>query len=255
MAFVCLVVVLTVWSLPVFGGPPFRTDDPEPVDYKHWEFYTATEYQNDKGALSGTAPHFEVNYGVIANLQLHLMVPNAYDRPKRGPSQFGLGDIELGAKYRFVEESKYVPMVGAFPLIEVPTGSRSRGLGTGETQLYLPLWVQKSWGSWTTYGGGGYRINPGTGNKNYWYTGWLLQRDLAKWLTIGAEVFHITPPATEGQHETGYTIGAIINFSDKYHLIGSAGTDIRGPANFFFYAAYLMTWGPPEKGGETKTPK
>ena len=29
----------------VFAGPPFRTDDPEPVDYQHWEFYTATQYQ------------------------------------------------------------------------------------------------------------------------------------------------------------------------------------------------------------------
>ena len=23
------------------GGPPFVTDDPEPVDYQHWEFYTS----------------------------------------------------------------------------------------------------------------------------------------------------------------------------------------------------------------------
>jgi len=22
------------------AGPPFRTDDPEPVDYQHYEFYT-----------------------------------------------------------------------------------------------------------------------------------------------------------------------------------------------------------------------
>jgi len=22
------------------AGPPYRTDDPEPVDFQHWEFYT-----------------------------------------------------------------------------------------------------------------------------------------------------------------------------------------------------------------------
>ncbi len=146
-------------------------------------------------------------------------------------------------------------MVGAFPLIELPTGSKSRGLGTGSTQLYLPIWVQKSWGPWTTYGGGGYWINPGKGNKNYWYTGWLLQRDVTKWLTVGAEIFHTTSPTRDGRRETGYNIGGIFNFSDKHHLIGSAGTDIHGPANFFFYAAYLITWGAPEKGREDKNSK
>ncbi len=24
---------------PAYGGPPFRTDDPEPVEYQHWEVY------------------------------------------------------------------------------------------------------------------------------------------------------------------------------------------------------------------------
>ena len=29
-------LILTVQT---FAGPPFLTDDPEPVDYQHWEFY------------------------------------------------------------------------------------------------------------------------------------------------------------------------------------------------------------------------
>lgn len=246
------VLLALLLSTNAWPGPPFRTDDPETVDHRHWEFYAATQYENSGGDLSGTAPHFEVNYGVVPNVQLHMILPNAYDRPKGGPSQFGMGDIELGVKYRFVQEGTYVPMVGTFPLLEVPTASKRRGLGTGETQLFLPIWLQKSRGPWTTYGGGGYWINPGTGNRNYWYTGWLLQCDLTHWLTVGAEIFHTTPPTTDGQSQTGYNIGTIINFSDKHHLIGSAGTDIRGPANFFFYAAYLITWGPPEEGGERK---
>ncbi len=237
---------------PVSAGPPFRTDDPEPVDYQHWEFYTATQYQNDKGDLSGTAPHLEANYGVAPNVQLHLLVPDAYNRPRAGAASFGPGDIELGVKYRFIQESEYVPMVGTFPFLEVPTGSRARGLGTGQAQLFVPLWLQKSLGPWTSYGGGGYWINPGTGNKNYWYAGWLLQRDINERLSLGAEVFHLTRSTTDGQDETGVNIGAIVNFTGIHHFICSAGTDIHGPASFFFYAAYLATWGPPEKGGEKK---
>jgi hypothetical protein len=247
-----VVFTLLAGASPVCAGPPFRTDDPEPVDYRHWEFYAAAQYQNDKGSLSGTAPHFELNYGAAPNMQLHLIIPDAYNRPKGGPTLFGPGDAEIGVKYRFIQESEYVPMIATFPLLELPTGSKARGLGTGRAQLYLPLWLQKSWGPWTSYGGGGYWINPGTGNKNYWYAGWLLQRNIFKWLALGAEVFHTTPPTRDGQHETGYNLGAMVNIAETHHFLISAGTDIHGSANSFFYAAYLATWGPP-KGPEKGT--
>jgi hypothetical protein len=51
-------------------------------------------------------------------------------------------------------------------LLEVPTGSKSDGLGSGQMQAFLPLWLQKCVGDWTVYGGGGYGINPGAGNEN-----------------------------------------------------------------------------------------
>jgi hypothetical protein len=45
--------------------------------------------------------------------------------------------------------------------------------------LFLPLWIQKSWGDWQTYGGGGYYIDQdyAVSDKNYWYAGWLLQKN------------------------------------------------------------------------------
>lgn len=29
---------LFIFVPPASGGPPFNTDDPEPVPYRHWEF-------------------------------------------------------------------------------------------------------------------------------------------------------------------------------------------------------------------------
>ena len=46
-------------------------------------------------------------------------------------------------------------MIGTFTMFEIPTGSAARGLGVGKTWYKVPLWVQKSFGPWTTYGGGG----------------------------------------------------------------------------------------------------
>jgi hypothetical protein len=231
---------------PLLAGPPFRTDDPETVEYRNWEFYVATQYANDKDGISGTAPHLEVNYGVVPNVQLHLLVPSVFDKPRGAPTLYGPGDLELGVKYRFIQEGDYHPMVGTFPILHVPTGNQNRGLGNGDPQLFLPIWLQKSFGPWKSYGGGGYWLNPGTDNKNYWYAGWLIQRDITKWLTVGGEIFYQTPPTRDGDHQTGYNLGAIVNFTDNHHFIVSAGSDIHGPNLFSFYAAYLLTWGPPE---------
>jgi hypothetical protein len=40
--------------------PNTRKEQPEQVEYPHFEFYAASEYVNDKDGLSGTAPHFEL---------------------------------------------------------------------------------------------------------------------------------------------------------------------------------------------------
>ena len=68
----------------------------------------------------------------------------------------GLGDIELGVKYRFLSETARRPQIGIFPMLEVPSGDPRRGLGNGQVWARLPLWLQKSSGPWTTYGGAGY---------------------------------------------------------------------------------------------------
>ena len=105
------------------AGPPYTTDDPETVDYRHWEVYLASQSFHDRDGWTGTAPHVEVNYGVVPNVQLHVIAPLAYSVPSTGRSAYGYGDTELGIKFRFVQEHSWIPMIGTFPLLEVPTGA------------------------------------------------------------------------------------------------------------------------------------
>jgi hypothetical protein len=233
-----------------FAGPPFLTDDPEPVEYRHWEIYLASQHAKDKDGWSGTAPHFEVNYGALPNLQLHLIAPLAYVKPDDGPSHYGFGDLELGAKYRFIQETDWRPMVGAFLIFDLPTGSSSRGLGNGHLRTFLPIWLQKSWGPWQSYGGGGYWFNPGSENKDYWFVGWQVQRELSKTITLGAEVFYNTPTARGEGGRTGFNLGTIVNFTDEHHLLFSMGRDIHGQNRFSAYIAYQLTLGPREEKKE-----
>jgi hypothetical protein len=236
--------------LVALAGPPFVTDDPEPVEYRYWEIYLASQHAKDKDGWSGTAPHFEVNYGALPNLQLHLIAPFAYVKPNDGSSHYGFGDLELGVKYRFIQESDWRPMVGAFPIVDLPTGRRSKGLGSGHVKTFLPIWFQKSWGPWTSYGGSGYWINPGSENKNYWFFGWQAQRELSKSITLGAEVFYNTPIEKGEGGRTGFNVGTIVNFTDEHHFLFSAGRDIHGPNRFSMYIGYQLMLGPREEKKE-----
>ena len=246
---------LVLSPMVAWAGPPFVTDDPEPVEYRHWEFYLASQDAKNKEGWSGTAPHFEVNYGALPNLQLHMIAPLAYAKPNDGSARYGFGDLELGAKYRFIQETDWRPQVGTFTMLEVPTGSSSKGLGSGQVRAFLPIWLQKSWGPWQSYGGGGYWINPGSENKDYWFFGWQVQRELSKVITLGAEVFYNTPTAREEGGRTGFNVGTIVNFTDEHHLLFSTGRDIHGQNRFSVYVAYQLTIGPQEEKKEEKSEK
>lgn len=226
------------------AGPPFVTDDPEPVEYEHWEIYLATQDQRDSGGWSGSAPQIEVNYGAIRNLQLHVIAPLSYARPNGEPHAYGVGDIELGAKYRFVDETSWCPQIGAFPLVELPSGNSGQGLGGGDVQVFVPVWLQKSFGQWSSYGGGGYWFHPGAGNRNWVLLGLELQRKLSSKFSLGAEVFHGTSMAVGVAAQTRFNIGAIIDVTEHHHLLASAGSGVGGGLQA--YVAYQLTFGPPQ---------
>jgi len=118
------------------------------------------------------------------------------------------------------------------------------GLASGHAQVFLPTWLQRSSGPWTTNGGGGYWINPGEGNRNWSFVGWLLQRELSPGFTAGVEIFHETASVDEGDSDTKFNIGAICDFSENYHLLISAGHTVQGPTGFQSYVAFQATFGP-----------
>lgn len=247
LALAAILALLPSLAMANRFGPPYFTDDPEPVDFHHWEVYFASIYTHSMGQISGTFPHIEVNYGAAPNLQLHIIGPAAFNQPVGGARTYGYGDTEIGVKYRLVQEDKRTPMLGVFPLVEAPTGSASKGLGTGQTRVFLPVWAQKTFGTWQSYGGGGYWINPGTGNQNYWFFGWQAQNQVTKQLSLGAEVFHATVSTVGGEQESGFNVGAVYDLDEGHHVMFSVGRDFGGQVGLAAYAAFQWTFGPHEK--------
>jgi hypothetical protein len=221
-------------SLSVSAGPPFLTDDPEPVDFKHWEYYVSSINYFQPTIFSGTLPHFECNYGIIPNVQIHAILPLNYEYEKHRSIQHGYSNTEFGIKYRFIQESESLPQIGTFPLIEIPT-IQNTDFGNGKLQIYLPIWIQKSWEKLTTYGGCGYWINPGQNNKNWLFSGWELQYDFSDKTTLGGEIFLQTPSVMGGKSVAGFNLGGFLNFNKNIHFIYSAGHYF----NDYVFTAYL----------------
>lgn len=222
------------------AGPPFVTDDPQTVDFKHWEFYISSLSTLHPDLWSGTSPHIEVNYGLIPNLQVHLLLPINYNYTPHRIADFGYGNTEFGIKYCFIHETENFPQIGTFPILEIPTIKNSE-FSNGKTQLFIPVWAQKSWGKFTSYGGLGYCINPGINNKNWMFTGWEIQYDFSTRLMLGGEVFYHTPDAIDGKPVTAFNFGGSVNFTQKFHIIFSVGHSLINENFLSSYVGLLWT--------------
>jgi hypothetical protein len=238
---------LVCLSCAALAGPPFQTDDPEPIDFKHYEFYSFAASDGTGIETDTVGPAIEFNWGALPNVHLHIIVPASAILPTRGPRAFGLGDMELGVKFRFVQERKRRPMIGTFVMFEIPTGDAARGLGVGRAWYKLPLWAQKSFGPWTTYGGGGVTLNNAPGYRNYPFAGWLVQRDFGKKVTLGTEIFYHGPEGLatpQTRPSTLVDFGGYYKFRDPgFQLLFCYGHTAIGQTENYAYVGLYWTWG------------
>ncbi len=217
------------------AGPPYFTDDPEPTDLGHWEIYAF-------GSASGTpsrwdgATGFDLNYGAAKNLQITATLPLdiVHDRG----THIAAGDIELGAKYRFFHNDQAGFSIAVFPRVFIPTAGRR--FGSGKVGVLLPIWAQKDFGDWSLFGGGGYTINPGAGNRNFWQSGLALRRTLSPRLSLGGEIAHRGADAAGGRDYTAVNLGAIYRLNKIASVLLSGGPGIahaQSGGKYNLYAA------------------
>lgn len=236
-------LVLWLWPLVASAGPPFLTDDPDPIDYSTYEaipFYSLDRAADGKTL---TGPGVDFNYGIWHEMHLNIQPGFVHALPDGGPSQFGLGDTRVALKWRFLDETEDAPEIAIYPAVELPTGSATKGLGNGQAWYQFPIWLEKSWGKWTSYGGGGWTLNRAPGQRDYFYGGWLLQRSMSDQLFLGGEVYS---QASTGAGSAGYTalnLGGGYAFSKHVILIFSGGHSFAGASQAFGYIGVDCTWG------------
>jgi hypothetical protein len=260
----CLIIVILSGPKGCAQGPPYQTDDPVPVDLHHYEFYVFGAADGTPVEMDSVGPAFEFNWGALPRVQLHAILPFGVVAPLNnpvyapsgiGPTEFGLTDMELGAKIAFIKESKHIPQIGTFTMFEIPTGNSDKGLGVGKVWYKIPIWLQKNVDKWTFDGGAGYQVVRQLGFRNFPYTGWLVKKQLSERIELGAEVF---AHGREGSGAAQTGASTLVDVGGYYHFnhhpgeqfLFCYGHSVAGQTENYAYLGMYWTWGKDSGGKE-----
>lgn len=213
------------------AGPPFVTDDPVPTDPHKWEIYNFATGAREFGVTSADMG-VDLNYGPAKDVQLTTTLPMHVETG----SPLGAGDVEMAVKYRFLHQHAGTASadVAFFPRVFLPTGRGSR-----RAQVLLPVWAQRDFGPWSLFGGGGYLINPGVGQRNTWQQGVVVTRQIRPGFQFGVEYYGHGRSSDDDRAVHGVNLATIIHISGPFSLLTSAGQGLNRKQTIFYTALKL----------------
>lgn len=147
-----MALLLAGSALRARAQQPFATDDAGVTAKGRWHF----EYYNQYADLPHSAlpdvwqdtNNFVIQYGLLPNLEVNVDFPILVIHRNEGApldSAFGLGDTDLAAKFRLVNEDEtgVRPAFAVIGAVELPTGDAKTQLGSGFTDVVLNTVTQK----------------------------------------------------------------------------------------------------------------
>lgn len=149
--------VMFVWLLTgatAWAGRPLTIDDADAVDVRQVEVEAGACYEHDSecdhwdvpfGVTLGVVPGVEAGIGFGSQFEERTEVIDAMGAEDR-VHEHGIGDLIIGAKWRFLEESHGVPRQALAPSVKFPTADDDKGMGSGQTDYDLTWIASKSIG-------------------------------------------------------------------------------------------------------------
>lgn len=220
MKFYRLTALALCAAAPAFAGPPYLNDDPVPTDLGHWEIYAFASGEGRPSALDAEGG-IDLNFGAFKNVQLTATLPLGFSHEPGMDRRIGPDDVEMGVKYRVINDSKHGLSAAIFPRAILPTSDSG---GQGKTSFLLPVWIEKDFdGGTSLFGGGGFEFNPGQGNRNFWQAGIAVTHEVTDKLSLGAETAWQQSDAIDGTDQIRVGAGSILKLSEHYALLFSGG--------------------------------
>lgn len=175
---------------------PFLTDDPN-ITLRgsfHFEAYNqfAVLPAIARPGLSQDTTNLVLQYGLLESVEVNVDIPLLLIvNDRTSANAFGLGDLDFAVKVRLLDETPGTlwPAVAVTVALELPTGSASRGLGSGFTDFGVNTIYQKTLAQGTTLQANlGYQFNGNT------LTGDIGIRTIGRILSGGISVAHDVAP-------------------------------------------------------------
>lgn len=126
----------------------FSVFGPKTLQSGQLSFGVALEYargygKDIDGRETTLAGSFTV--GLTDSLQAGIEIPHTWWESKKAKTKnAGLDDINVGVKYRILDEKESIPGIAIVGFFSIPTGSKSKGLGTEEPDYGTKLVISKT---------------------------------------------------------------------------------------------------------------
>lgn len=212
------------------GGPPLLTDDPETPGNNHWEINIATTLERTRDSKEQEIPILDINYGLGKRLQLKFEVP--YLRVKDGDerAKTGLGNSNVGVKWRFYDNEKTGLAISTYPQLEFnnPTSSVRRGLVERGAELLLPVEVAHKLFVFEANEEIGYRIRQH--RMDEWIYGLALGRHVTRRLELLGEI-HGEALRNFKDSELLFNLGGRYGLTKHLSLLFASGRSFRRAAS------------------------
>lgn len=241
----CLPALLLLPTTAALAVSPLVTDDADTVEPGRWQFNGVWDFSR----ADGTAHHlWTLNPVVGLTPRLEFGVTFGWqwlDAGNPAANADGLTDFELSPKLRIWQQDEERFRISMRLDLKAPTAPRSKGLGSGETDLGAVLIATHRFGRTEADVNAGYTftgLSRGRWRDDEWFVGAAARHELgARWTLLG-EAHALIPPG-------GSTHFATVNFNGGAQfklrenllvsaLIGSAA----GPASPKLTSYLGFTW-------------
>lgn len=122
---------------------PINTDNAFILDKGTFTASIGTVFTRADNGDKETDLNIDLGYGIIDQLGITMDIPIVFSDPKEGKNEEGLGDISIRPEFFLIKEYEYIPAVSFAYTIKTQSGSKSRGLGSGENDHSLSLQFSK----------------------------------------------------------------------------------------------------------------
>jgi|GEM_PF-3033672 len=215
------------------------TDDPATVDKGHLEINSGITTEHTISESLFEFPFIDINYGVSERQHINFEVPLVWRYVKKIGIQNGIGKVEIGTKFRFVDKDNLGIDISTHPAFSFILSNKSvdKGVIDKGTELFIPIEFQKDFNENIFGIELGRLIN--TRLQDLWTYGALYAREFNSRIIAAIEI-NGSSSTTFNETELFFNFGARMTVIQRFIILLSAGRSIDLPkGREHIYIGYL----------------